>query len=811
MRPSPVFAVATAFVSAAGLALIGAWGMAHVVEQRTATAVAQVLQRDGLTWASATTDGLQVHLAGTAPSEAQRFRALNLTGSVVDAGRIRDRLEVTPTQALEAPRFSVELLRNDDGIALIGLVPVGDGSKTLLSQVQAIAGDTPVADMLTEADFAPSPGWDQAVGYGLSALALLPRSKISIAADGVAVTAIAGSVAEKRRLETDLARSRPAGIAASIEISAPRPVLTPFTLRFVKDETGARFDACAADTDPARDRIIAAAVAAGFEGKADCVIGLGVPTPRWAEATAAGIAAIGALDGGTITFSDADVTLLAAAGTSQAVFDRVVGDLEAALPDVFSLNATLPEKPRTDLPEGPAEFTATLSPEGKVVMRGRLADEAQRDAMTSFARARFGADDVLVATRLDPDLPDGWPVRVLAALAAMSELQNGQVVVRPESVAVSGVSGSSDAQAAISRVLSGQLGPGQAFEVRVSYDKRLDPQAALPTPQECIADLNAVLATGKITFAPGSAEIEANAAGTMGALADILRRCPDIPMEIAGHTDSQGSDSGNRALSQARAEAVLLGLQGRRVMVGPLTAKGYGEDNPIADNATAAGREANRRIEFSLTGAAAEKAAAGRAEPPAATLPDGTPPGTPLAQVPVVVPVNADPDAAGAKRPRSRPETGTEAEAETAVEPAPAPVLPGFGRPQSGALDPASGAAEEGSNRADLPAPPAGDAAEPPVASAPSLPARASQPPRTRLAAAPSPPATGRATATLPRQVADAPLPPRAPNVIASSDLFAGTMVASSRSGGAPVADAAPVARDTGEPASPAPERPVTP
>ena len=100
----------------------------------------------------------------------------------------------------------------------------------------------------------------------------------------------------------------------------------------------------------------------------------------------------------------------------------------------------------------------------------------------------------------------------------------------------------------------------------------------------------------------GAAELDAAAAGVMDALAKALSRCGGIKMEIAGHTDSQGSEDGNRTLSQARAEAVLLALQGRQVDVSGLIAKGYGEAEPIADNATEIGREANRRIAFTLIG-----------------------------------------------------------------------------------------------------------------------------------------------------------------------------------------------------------------
>ena len=112
-----------------------------------------------------------------------------------------------------------------------------------------------------------------------------------------------------------------------------------------------------------------------------------------------------------------------------------------------------------------------------------------------------------------------------------------------------------------------------------------------------------MIARTKITFTPSSAEIATTARPVLDELASILTNCPPMKMEIGGHTDSQGSEGGNQALSQARAEAVLLALQGRRVDVSGMTALGYGEAKPIADNGTEAGREANRRIEFVLQGA----------------------------------------------------------------------------------------------------------------------------------------------------------------------------------------------------------------
>lgn len=601
LRLTPGLATALAFAVAAFVALLFSWAAVLLMERLSERAVRSKLLTEGITFVTVDTDGLRLNLLGTAPNEAARYRAINLAGSVIDSSRVRDMMEVTPARAVEAPRFSLEMLRNDDGIQLIGLLPEGDTKDSLMAEVEALQPDTELQDMLETAAYTPPETWGPALAFARKALALLPRSKITVDATSVKITAIASSDSEKRSFETSLSEGQPAGVAVTYEISAPRPVITPFTLRFVMDDQGPRFDACSADSEKARLRIVAAATAAGAMGRQNCVIGLGVPSPSWAEAAETGIRAVAELKAATITFKDADVTLQAASSVPQDEFDRVVGELEAALPGVFSLQATLDKAENSA--QGPAEFNAVLMKEsGKVELRGRLADELQRTAVDSFAKAAFGSANVYQATRLDPELPDGWPVRVLAGLAALAELDQGTLLVRADTVEVKGVTGSQAARARIAQILSDKLGQGKTYKVSVTYDPELDPVASLPTPEECAADVAAVLARQKITFEPGSAEIDAAADPVMAALAKALARCGGVRMEIAGHTDSQGSEEGNRALSQARADAVLVALQGRQVDVSGLTAKGYGESVPIADNATEEGREANRRIEFTLVG-----------------------------------------------------------------------------------------------------------------------------------------------------------------------------------------------------------------
>lgn len=587
-------------IAAAALSVVTAVIAVGAIETRSEQAVQSALTLEGQSWVNVEADGLLLHLTGMAETEALRFRALSIAGTVVDAAHLIDEMEVRPAAEIRAPDFSVELLRNDDGISLIGLIPSSENREEVVNQLGNIAGAGGISDMLETADYPIPEGWENALEFGLDALEDLPRSKISIRPNAVTITAITESADQKTRLETALNRRAPEGMKLTLDLSAPRPVITPFTLRFLIDEAGSRFDACSADTEASQTRILSAATAAGADKNSLCTIGLGVPSPRWANAVEAGISALAELGAGSITFSDADISLIAADSVSQGDFDRVIGELEGALPDAFSLTSVLTEKPEITN-EGPPQFSAVLKEDGKLEMRGRLTDEPVRNVIESFAIAQFGTGMVYDATRLDEELPRGWPVRVLAALEALSELSRGAVIVQPDFVRVSGETGNPQASAEIARLLAEKLGDGAKFEISVEYEERLDPVLGLPTPDECVTNVNAILAASKITFDPGSADIGGESLATLDALAGTLKDCEEVKMEIGAHSDSQGREEMNLNLSQARADAVLNGLLARRVLTSNLTAVGYGESQPIADNETEEGREANRRIEFTLT------------------------------------------------------------------------------------------------------------------------------------------------------------------------------------------------------------------
>ncbi len=599
MRLSSFFLIGSSFAAAALCSVIAAGFAADIIEDATEITVRSGLDEQDLDWTEVRADGLQVELAGLAPNEAERLRAVNVVGATVDAARIIDQMSIMPTIGLAPPHFSAEILRNDSGLSIIGLIPAATDRDALVSELNAIAGADNVTDLLEVANYPEPRGWGDAMGFSVTVLERLPRSKVSVDAGRISITAITDSAEQKRQLEDELERMSPPGLRLTLDIAAPRPVITPFTLRYIIDETGGHFDACSASTEAERDRILSVARDIGLASPATCTVGMGVPTPTWPTAVERSIKALADIGHGSITFADADITLVAMEGRDSAVFDRVVGELETALPEVFALHAVLPVP--EDETAGPAEFTATLSPEGLVQLRGRVTDDGLREMANAYAKARFGSDNVYTAVRPVSALPDDWPVRVLTGIEALATLTNGVVVVGENQVSLRGVSNTEDINAVLSRLLSEKLGEAQDYQLDVTYVPPPPPTDIPPTPEECAISIQTVISEGgKITFEPGSATIDAGSLDTMNALADVLIECGELKLEIQGHTDSQGREVMNQQLSQARAQSVLNELRSRRVPTGSFTAIGYGEVQPIADNETEAGREENRRIEFHI-------------------------------------------------------------------------------------------------------------------------------------------------------------------------------------------------------------------
>lgn len=132
-------------------------------------------------------------------------------------------------------------------------------------------------------------------------------------------------------------------------------------------------------------------------------------------------------------------------------------------------------------------------------------------------------------------------------------------------------------------------------------------------------DRGIVLTIGDVLFSTGKADLSPRANASIDKLAEFLRNHPDRNLSIEGHTDSVGSDTYNDELSERRAEAVKSALVAKGVDSGRIVTKGLGKRFPVATNATAQGRQLNRRVEVVVLNEVAN--AQPQAQPTQATQP----------------------------------------------------------------------------------------------------------------------------------------------------------------------------------------------
>ncbi|MDO9693099.1 MAG: OmpA family protein [Candidatus Latescibacteria bacterium] len=158
----------------------------------------------------------------------------------------------------------------------------------------------------------------------------------------------------------------------------------------------------------------------------------------------------------------------------------------------------------------------------------------------------------------------------------MSRTQKGAVIGGAAGAVVGGLIGSYlDNQAREMEEIEGAEVQRQGDELRVTFD-------------------NAIL------FDYDSSALKTASQDQLTEVADVLSRYPDTDIMVLGHTDSSGSDDYNQALSERRASAVRGFLMGAGVASSRITARGYGETAPVADNGSESGRAQNRRVELNV-------------------------------------------------------------------------------------------------------------------------------------------------------------------------------------------------------------------
>lgn len=231
-------------------------------------------------------------------------------------------------------------------------------------------------------------------------------------------------------------------------------------------------------------------------------------------------------------------------------------------------------------------FDVKKSTDGKLEFAGSVAAEADRSALATAAGTKPPA-----ALAVGPGLPSDFSESAAAGTRALAMLNDGELGLDGQTWVLSGRAESDVArQSAIGELAS--LPAAKDWQVDVSL---------LPGLEVCQNKVAALAARNDIRFESGGAKLLKESLTALDELASDLAACKEATVNVEGHTDADGDADANLALSVARAEAVVDALILRGIAPERLYAVGYGESLPIASNETRAGKQANRRIAFSIT------------------------------------------------------------------------------------------------------------------------------------------------------------------------------------------------------------------
>jgi outer membrane protein OmpA-like peptidoglycan-associated protein len=126
-------------------------------------------------------------------------------------------------------------------------------------------------------------------------------------------------------------------------------------------------------------------------------------------------------------------------------------------------------------------------------------------------------------------------------------------------------------------------------------------ESALADLQAKKTDRGYVITLGDVLFATGRADLKSNTRRSLDKLSTFLHQYPQRSVQIEGFTDSVGTDEYNQGLSERRADSVRDALTGMGVSSDRIQARGLGKSSPVADNASATGRQQNRRVEVIIS------------------------------------------------------------------------------------------------------------------------------------------------------------------------------------------------------------------
>jgi len=518
----------------------------RIEQELTEAATAQMLG-SGASWALVTLQGRDAVLSGKAWDEAD-------TEAALDVLRKQRGIRVINNKAtlVEKPDTYVwSASRRNQRIRLSGFAPNTVMRRDILGVAKATFPGFEVVDRMALARGVPASDiWLGGISFGLAQLTGMRRGEVRL--DNLTLS-IVGEAEDQAALRAirQAANNPPKGIKVNLD-QLGAPAISPYV--WTAHVADGKFDLAGYFPDETmQTQLVAATKTLARDGTVADQMQRGSGAPAdWSRATQAAVRALAKLESGAAELRDATL-LVSGVSADEAAAETARSLLRADLPASIKLTEQIrPREPRKAAVEEPLRPAEPAKPLPKV--------EEPAKAET-LAKA---------------ETPAKVEAPVKAETPAKAEVPtNIETPKQPEP----------------------KVEAPSAPKAAEPETPRVETKAEI-VARSCQATLTDVIKAGHILFESASAELDNASSATLAKVAAAVKSCPDVMVQIEGHTDDEGTQRNNQTLSLQRAQSVLDYLVKAGVDAQQLEPVGYGKTRPIAVGKSDEIRAKNRRIEF---------------------------------------------------------------------------------------------------------------------------------------------------------------------------------------------------------------------
>ncbi len=580
-----------------------------------------------LGWAKADFNGRDLTISGKAEADGEPDQAAKIADAVYGV-RVVD---VKADLLQRISPFTWSAVSSEDKVTLGGHVPTQKVRKQVLAAAKSTFPKAQIDDKMELARGNPAIAeWQPAYGFALKQLAMLRSGKANLSDLTLSLEGEAKNTASFKDVRTALSSGFKGMKLGSDKVTPP--TVEPYTWAAKLAGNQVLLSGFVPSEAVRGDILTVAQKAFGKTPVVDRMeLGSGAPKD-WGKAYPVAIDQLATLQDGVAELKGDQVTLTGNA-TDDGIAEATRKAFKAKTPKSFK-TADAIKGLRPTLPLINPYTTRLDATAGGIEVAGYVPSDAARDAVIKAVKAKFPGRPVNDRLQLGAGEPDGFDTCLLAGVAGLNRLGTGQVVLSGKSVELIGVT----EDEALANALPGEVRSAAKgvcdTKVNVRYDdsknrlaaamdaakmkaedeaRRIaaaedakrrateaDRAAKASAALACERALRGANAAGSIQFERASDVIVAPSRPVLRKLVEVAKSCEGSSIEVEGHTDSEGIPERNQPLSERRAKAVLGFLVDAGVPSDRISAIGYGDAKPVADNATADGRAQNRRIEFTV-------------------------------------------------------------------------------------------------------------------------------------------------------------------------------------------------------------------